>query len=299
MPAPAHVSAALAVRMVAAMLTLAAVYVGLGLVLVAVGIPVALVVALAVSAVLGQWYGTEALARRAAGARDLTPAEDPELHALLDRLSILTGLAKPRLAISEDPAPNAFTVGRSERHATIVITRGLRERLDLVELDAVLAHELAHVAHRDVAVMTLASSLAIALAWVSRGIVRVLRTVGRNAPGGVAEGLVVVVAALAAAAVGALSSVIAHLPLRALSRYRELAADRTAALTLGGPAHVSAALVKAHGEQAAIPSRDLRAAAVRGLGFVGVPSRFGPLFATHPKLNRRLDQLGGIQRSGF
>jgi heat shock protein HtpX len=284
--------------MVAAMLTLAAVYVGLGLVLVAVGVPVALVAVLAVSAVLGQWYGTEALARRAAGARELTSAEDPELHALLDRLAILTGLAKPRLAISEDPVPNAFTVGRSQRHATIVITRRLRERLDLVELDAVLAHELAHVAHRDVAVMTLASSMAIALAWVSRGIVRVLRTVGSNAPGGAAEGIVVVVAALAAA-VGALSSVIAHLPLRALSRYRELAADRTAALTLGGPAHVSAALVKAHGEQAAIPSRDLRAAAVPGLGFVGVPSRFGPLFATHPKLTRRLDQLGQIQRSGF
>jgi heat shock protein HtpX len=292
-------SVGLAARMVGAMVMLAGVYAGLGVLLVLFGVPALLVVVVAVAVVLAQWFGTEALARRAAKARELRPDEDPELHALLDRLSVLTGLPKPRLAVSPDPAPNAFTVGRSQRHATIIVTRGLRERLTPVELDAVLAHELAHVAHRDVAVMTVASSLAIALAWVSRGIARVLKALGGNFAGGMAEVVILVGGAIAVAAVGAVSSIVAHLPLRALSRYRELAADRTAAVMLGQPGHVAAALVRAHGEQAAIPTRDLRAAAVPALGFVGTPSRFGPLFRTHPTLTTRLDELGRVQRSAF
>lgn len=162
-------------RMIAAMVALMLVYavvVGAAL-LVGVGLPV--VVTGAGLAVLTQWWATEWLARSATRAQLVTPAEAPEPHAVLDRLCALGDLPKPRLAISPSPVPNAFTLGRSRRHTTVVVTRGLLEALNPDELSVALAHEVAHIRHRDVTVMTLASSPAIALAWGTSAAGRFIR----------------------------------------------------------------------------------------------------------------------------
>jgi heat shock protein HtpX len=174
----------------------------------------------------------------------------------------------------------------------IVVTWGLRCRLDPRELEAVLAHELAHIEHRDVAVMTLASSWVLALEWLARGLTgatqagaRVLRLDPLSEVGPLVAA--VAVAAMATAVVSA----IAHLPLRALSRYRELAADRTAAIQLGQPALLASALVKVDDEQQGIPTADLRGRGVPAIGFVARPGGPGGWFSTHPSLARRLGQL--------
>jgi heat shock protein HtpX len=247
------------------------------------------IVVLAAVVLALQWLGTEPLALAATGARQVDPEQAPDLHQALERLCALTGQPKPRLALSSDQAPNAFTVGRSHRHAVIVVTWGLRYWLGPPELEAVLAHELAHIEHRDIAVMTLASSLALALAGLARRLARTLQWLMELGSG---TALAVGIVAVAASSV---VSAIAYLPLRALSRYRELAADRTAAIQLGRPALLASVLVKCQQESSRIPSADLRAQAVPAIGFVAKPSRFGAWFSTHPSLARRLSQLDALQ----
>ncbi|MFC3982328.1 M48 family metalloprotease [Streptosporangium jomthongense] len=191
------------------------------------GVPSPVVAVLTALTVALQWFGTERLARRVAGARFVDAEREPELHAALDRLCALSGLPKPRVAISLDPVPNAFTVGRSRRHTTLIVTSGLLRVLEPDELAAALAHEIAHIRHRDVAVTTLAGSFAIALAWAGRGLGELFET-----------GLPIAVAGVLIA--------LARLPLRPLSRYREMAADRGAAVQLGRPALLASMLVKVH-----------------------------------------------------
>lgn len=163
----------LEVRMLAAMALLGLLYAGIGWGLhLLVGLPAWAIVVLAAAVVGLQWVGTERLALAATGAREVDPEQAPGLHQALERLCALSDQPKPRLAVSSDRAPNAFTVGRSHRHAVIVVTWGLRYWLDPPELEAVLAHELAHIEHRDIAVMTLASSWALALAGLARRLAR-------------------------------------------------------------------------------------------------------------------------------
>jgi heat shock protein HtpX len=167
----------------------------------------------------------------------------------------------------------------------------LRYWLDPPELEAVLAHELAHIEHHDIAVMTLASSFALALAGLARKLTTT-RTIQWLLALNSGTAIAVVMVAVAAATV---VSAIAYLPVRALSRYRELAADRTAAIQLGRPALLASVLVKCHHESSRIPSADLRAETVPAIGFVAMPSRFGAWFSTHPSLARRLRQLDALQ----
>ena len=282
--------AGLEVRMLAAMALLGLLYAGIGWgVHLLLGMPAWVIVVLAAVVLALQWVGTERLALAATGAREVDPEQAPSLHQALERLCALTGQPKPRVAVSSDRAPNAFTVGRSHRHAVIVVTWGLRYWLDPPELEAVLAHELAHIQHRDLAVMTLASSFALALAGLARRLARSVEWLLALNSGTV---LALVTVAVAAATV---VSAIAYLPVRALSRYRELAADRTAAIQLGRPALLASVLVKCHEESSRIPSADLRAQPVPAIGFVAKPSRFGPWFSTHPSLACRLSQLDALQ----
>ena len=291
------------VRMLAAMALLGLVYAGFGWGLHLLGMPAWAIAVLAGGVLTVQWLGTERLALAATGAREVAPEQVPTLHQALVRLCALTGQPTPRLALSPDQAPNAFTVGRSRRHAVIVVTWGLRCRLEPRELEAVLAHELAHIEHRDVAVMTLASSWALALAWVARVLGTGLRTgaaVARSDRLFAVDlllsdvGLLGTVVAVVAAAATAAASAIAYLPLRALSRYRELAADRTAAIQLGQPALLASVLVKVHAESSAIPAADLRRQGVPAIGFVARPGPFASWFPTHPSLARRLSQLDAL-----
>ena len=235
-----------------------------------------------------QWFFSDKIALTAMRAREVSPDEAPELHGVIDRLCALADMPKPRVAIAQTELPNAFATGRNQKRAVVCVTTGLLERLDERELEGVLAHELSHVAHRDVAVMTIASFLGVIAGLVARyGLY--LRFGRDNRAAAVA--LAIWLGSLVVYA-------ISFLLLRLLSRYRELAADRAGAFLTLKPAALATALQKISGEIAAIPQRDLRANNAMNAFFIA-PAVSGAslrtLTATHPSLEQRLEQLARIQ----
>jgi heat shock protein HtpX len=243
-----------------------------------------------------QWYNSDTLALKAMRARVVAPHEAPELHDMIDRLCALADMPKPRVAIAYTELPNAFATGRSPNRAAVCVTTGILDRLDRDELEGVLAHELSHVAHRDVLVMTLASSAGIITGMVLRGAqfgglgMFGGRRDNRDS-GGVPIWLLILVASLVVYAVSFLAT-------RLLSRYRELSADRAGAYLTGKPSALADALVKITGDISAIPQRDLRSASAMNAFFIapalsGVSMR--TLTATHPSLEQRLEQLAKVQ----
>jgi heat shock protein HtpX len=241
----------------------------------------------------GQWYYSDKLAMAGMRAREVTPEQAPQLHAMVDRLCALADMPKPRVAVADTDIPNAFATGRSPDRAVVAVTTGLGRRLTDAELEAVLSHELSHVAHRDVTVMTVASSVGVlagllmrSALWSSMG--------GRGRDQN--SGLIFLVATL----VGIVVYAVSFLLTRVLSRYRELAADRAGAILTGQPANLMSALTKISGDMARIPERDLRAAEPYNAFFI-YPAftnkvDFASLFATHPPLEKRLEQLARLSR---
>lgn len=240
----------------------------------------------------GQWYFSDRLALRGMGAREVTPQEAPELHAMIDRLCALADMPKPRVAIADTDIPNAFAAGRSPERAVVAVTTGLQRRLDERELEAVLSHELSHVAHRDVLVMTIASVVGVLAGFLTRMLL--WSGLGNNrSNNNNAAVMVLVVTAVAAVVYG-----VSYLLTRLLSRYRELAADRAGAILTGQPSALASALTKISGDMARIPKKDLRAAEPYNAFFL-VPALTGKigiasLFASHPPLEKRLEQLSRI-----
>ncbi|MYM20714.1 zinc metalloprotease HtpX [Brevibacterium sp. 5221] len=239
-----------------------------------------------------QWYFSDSIAMRSIGAREVTPEQAPELHALVDRLCQLADTTKPRVAYSDSPVPNAFATGRSPEHSVVCVTRGLLNTLEPAEVEAVLAHELSHVAHRDVTVMTVAGVTGVVAGLMMRSALYV-RFGGRDNNSAAAGALIQVAFLLVGAIVYALS----FLLIRVLSRYRELAADRAGAFLTGAPSTLASALVKISGEMGRVPEKDLRAEA--GASHLAlVPAVNGTsvrqLFSTHPSLEKRLAQLNDI-----
>jgi heat shock protein HtpX len=236
---------------------------------------------------LGQWYFSDKLAMTAMRAREVSPAEAPELHAMIDRLCALADMPKPRVAITDTDMPNAFATGRSPNHSVVCVTTGIMRRLDREELEGVLSHELSHVAHRDVLVMTIAGFLGIAAGLVMRWGMFFGGGRDRNSQ---VPFLVIWLGSI-------LVYFISFLLTRVLSRYRELSADRAGAYLTGKPSALASALTKITGEMARIPSRDLRAAqAFNSFFFAPAFSResVSGLFSTHPPLDQRLEQLAKI-----
>ena len=201
-----------------------------------------------------QWWSSDKVAMRAMRAREVTPEEAPELHGMIDRLCALADMPKPRVGIADMAVPNAFATGRSPDRAVVCVTTGILQMLDTEELEAVLAHELSHVAHRDVLVMTVASSAGIAAGLLMRGAQfgGLGRSRSNSNNGGVPAVLIALLVSLVVYAVS-------FLLLRLLSRYRELSADRAGAYLTLKPGALATALQKISGEAAAIPGRDLRA----------------------------------------
>ncbi|WP_310529829.1 zinc metalloprotease HtpX [Nocardioides sp.] len=237
-----------------------------------------------------QWWSSDKLAMRAMRAREVTPQEAPELHGMIDRLCALADMPKPRVGIADMDLPNAFATGRSPERSVVCVTTGILQILDAEELEAVLAHELSHVAHRDVLVMTLASSAGILAGMLTRGAQFGGLSRGRNS-GGFPAVIIALVVSLVVYAVS-------FLLLRLLSRYRELCADRSGAYLTLKPQALASALTKISGGAGAIPQKDLRAnSAVNSLFIVpavaGISMR--TLTATHPSLEQRLEQLARIQ----
>lgn len=239
-----------------------------------------------------QYYFSDRIALFSMHAREVSPAEAPQLHTIVDRLCALSDTPKPRVAIADTDMPNAFATGRNPRKAVVCATTGIMRRLNEVELEGVLAHELAHVAHRDVAVMTVASFLGMAAGMITRfamyGGMGGSRD-NRDNNNGAAIALVVSIVVYA----------ISFVLTRALSRYRELSADRSGAYLTGAPSALASALQKITGAMGSIPTRDLRAAEPLNAFFIApaaAPGRsIASLFSTHPPLERRLEQLARIE----
>jgi len=240
-----------------------------------------------------QYFFSDRIALYAMHAREVSAQQEPQLHAIVDRLVALTDAPKPRVAIADSDIPNAFATGRSPKNSVVCVTTGLLRRLEPAELEGVLAHELAHVAHKDVAVMTVASVLGVLAGFLTRMALYTRSPIGRGRDSDNAA-----VAFFVVVLVSAVVYAISFFLIRALSRYRELAADRTGAMVTGAPSQLASALVKVNGEMARIPTRDLRAAEPFN-AFFFVPAlasgfSLSTLFATHPPLDVRLDRLGQL-----
>ena len=265
-------------------------------VLLRLGVSTLLVVVIALVALVSQYYFSDKIAMFSMRAHEVTPAQEPHLHEIVDRLCLLANMPKPRVGVAEMDMPNAFATGRNPNHAVICATRGLMRRLSDEELEAVLAHELSHVAHRDVAVMTIASGVGMLAGLISR-----IAMWGAMFSGGgrSRDGENLVLLEMITWLVSLLVYVIAYLLTMALSRYRELAADRSGAILIGKPSVLASALVHITGDIGRIPRTDLRQAEGMNAFFFAPALASGTaasLFSTHPSLEVRLDQLNKLER---
>ena len=292
--------AGLNLRMVITGLLLVILYAVIVGVLLSLGVSTMVVVVLAGAMLFSQYFFSDKIAMFSMKAHEVTPAEEPQLHAIVDRLCLLANMPKPRVGVAEIDIPNAFATGRSPKAAVVCATRGIMNRLSDEELEAVLAHELSHVAHRDVAVMTIASGVGMLAGLVSRMAMwgAMLGGGGRgnnNNNGGDNTAAI----ELGIMLLSMVISVVAYLLTMALSRYRELSADRSGAILIGKPSVLASALVHITGDMGRIPRTDLRKA--EGMNaFFFAPALAGgtaaSLFSTHPSLEKRLDQLNKLER---
>jgi heat shock protein HtpX len=273
----------LQVRMLITMLLLGAVYALLVGVLFAAGASGITILVVAGGLLLLQFFTSDKLALRAMGAHEVSPQEAPELHAMIERLCVQADLPKPKVAVMQSSMPNAFAMGRSQKSATVCATTGIMELLSPAELEGVMAHELSHVANRDVAIMTLAAffaslaSMIVQFGFFFGG--------GDDEEGGASF--------LAVLAVAMIVYIVSFFLMQALSRYREFAADRGAAVLTGRPSALSAALMKISGTMERIPQRDLRAQHAEMNAFYIFPAKSAllGLFATHPPMEKRIARL--------
>jgi heat shock protein HtpX len=284
------------VRMFVTGLALVILYVIIITVLLQVGVQLGFVIVIAGALIFSQYFFSDKIAMFSMHAHEVTPEQEPKLHQIVDRLCLLADMEKPRVGVAETDMPNAFATGRSPKHAVICATRGLMSRLSDEELEAVLAHELSHVAHRDVAIMTIASGVGMLAGLVSRIALwsTVLSGGGRGK-----SGQQLVLLELLTFVLSIVIYVIAFLLTMALSRYRELAADRSGAILIGKPSVLASALVHITGDMGKIPRTDLRKS--EGMNaFFFVPAlasnTAASLFSTHPSLEKRLDQLNKLER---
>jgi heat shock protein HtpX len=241
-----------------------------------------------------QYYTSAKLALLASGAKVVDRDQAPELHDMVERLCAMSDLPKPKIAVIDTAVPNAFATGRNPKNSAVAVTTGLWERLDEREIEGVLAHELSHIANRDVLIMTLASFFAMLAAMLTRfGLYGGLFSGGdRNREGGLPVWLIVVLVSI-------VTYLLSYILIRTISRYREYAADRGAALITGAPENLMSALQKIASQMTRIPQRDLRE--VEGMNaFFIVPTNWrsaaAELFMTHPPLEKRLARLAEISR---
>jgi heat shock protein HtpX len=247
-----------------------------------------------------QYYTSDKLALRAAGAKVVTAEEAPELHAMVERLCAMANLPKPRIAVVESDVPNAFATGRNPKHAAVAVTQGLWRRLEPQEIEAVLGHELSHIANRDVLVMTVASFFAMLAALLTRfglyaGMFGGFGGGNRSSNGGNNQVPIWLIVFLVSVVVYAISFIL----IRTISRYREYAADRGSAIITGAPENLMSALQKISSGITQIPQRDLRE--VQGMNaFFIIPTNWktnmSEWMMDHPPLEKRLAALSEIAR---
>ena len=291
----------LTARMLSTVFLLGLLYALFIVVLVEVHVALGFILVIGFGILFVQYFFSDKIALYSMGGKIVSREQAPQLHGIVDRLVAMADMPKPTVAIAQSDIPNAFATGRNQTHAVVCVTTGLMRRLDEKEVEAVLAHELSHVAHRDVAVMTIASFLGILAGLLTRvlylsglfGGFGNNRSNNNNNGGGnlfLAEMVMLVFAAVV--------YMISFILIRTLSRYRELAADRSGAILIGQPQVLASALQKVSGEMARIPTRDLRAAEHFN-AFYFAPAlapgvSLSSLFSTHPSLERRLAELAKL-----
>ena len=233
-----------------------------------------------------QLFLSDKLALSAMGAKEVSPQEAPGLHAMIEKLCIQADLPKPRIAVADTPVPNAFAIGRSQKSATVCATTGIMRTLSPSELEGVMAHELSHVKHRDVLIMTIASFFASLAAIITQ--------FGFFFGGDGDDNPSFAIVLLVSFAV----YVISFFLMMALSRYREFGADRGAAIVTGRPSALSAALVKIAGTMQTVPTHDLREAERMNAFFIvptSVKGAIQTIFATHPPMEKRIERLQRLE----
>jgi heat shock protein HtpX len=293
--------AGLTLRILATSGLLGLLYVAFALVLFYVlnaGIGLMLVIVIGIAFV--QYFTSDKLALAASGAKIVERHEAPELHDMVERLCAMSDLPKPRVAVVDTDVPNAFATGRNPKHAVVAVTSGLWRRLDEKEIEGVLAHELSHIANRDVLIMTVASFFALLAAFLTRiglyaGFFGGFGGGGRNSNNNNNAVPVWLIVTLVSIVVYAISFVL----IRTISRYREYAADRGSALITGAPEYLMSALQKISSDMMRIPQRDLREVAGMNAFFIiptSVKERTAELFMDHPPLEKRLAALAEIAR---
>jgi heat shock protein HtpX len=280
----------LQVRMTVTLFLLGALYVVLVVALLQSGLGGGTVAVIAGGLALVNLFASDKLALSAMGARVVTPAEAPQLHAMIDRLCVQADLPKPKVAVAQTSMPNAFALGRSPKSATVCATTGIMDLLSPAELEGVMAHELTHVQNRDVLVMTLASFFATIAAYI----VQFGFFFGGSSSGDDDDNPSFMVLLLVSLVV----YVVSFFLMQALSRYREFSADRGAAIITGRPSALASALVKISGGMARIPDRDLRATSELSAFYIfppGAGKALGSLFSTHPPMEKRIAALQRLE----
>src|SRR5580700_1994644 len=294
-------------RMFVTGLLLVALYGGFVTILWRVGLSFGVIIVIVALLLFAQYWFSDKIALWGMHGRLVTREQAPELHGVIDRLCALADMPKPRVAIADTDIPNAFATGRSPKAAVVCATTGLMRRLDEPEIEAVLAHEISHVAHRDVAIMTIASGLGMIAGLLTRVMFYSEIFGGGRGGNNNNSGSQLVLIEMIVMLVSVVVYFVSFLLTMALSRYRELAADRSGAILIGRPSQLASALIKITGEMGRIPTKDLRAAEPFNAFFftpavasgdaqgAGGGFSFGNLFRTHPTLERRLAQLDALE----
>jgi heat shock protein HtpX len=280
----------LQVRMLTTMLLLGLVYVVFVGVLFAAGASGLLILVVCGGLLAFQFFASDKLALKAMGAQEVSPQEAPELHAMIERLCVQADIPKPKIAVVSTPMPNAFAMGRSPKAATVCATTGIINLLEPHELEGVMAHEISHIVNRDVMLMTLASFFASIASMIVQFGFYFGGGFGGDSDDEDGPGIMAIIL------VSAIVWVVSFFLMRSLSRYREFAADRGAAVITGRPSALSSALLKITGVNERIPAKDLRAASELQAFFISpLGGRVGGLFATHPPVEKRIEALSRLE----
>ncbi|HEV7808653.1 MAG TPA: zinc metalloprotease HtpX [Solirubrobacteraceae bacterium] len=276
-------------RMILTLFLLGALYVVFAGVLIRAGVAGPLILLICGGLALLQLTTSDKLALHAMGAREVTPQEAPELHAMIERLCIQADLPKPKIAVAQTNMPNAFALGRSQKSATVCATTGIMNMLSPAELEGVMAHELAHVKNRDVMIMTIASFFASVAAMILQ--FGFLFGGGGQSDDEEGPGMFAIII------MSLIVYVVSFVLMMALSRYREFVADRGAALVTGRPSALASALRKISSGMDRLPQQDLRVASELSAFFIASPKKVvAGLFATHPPMEQRIERLMAYER---
>ena len=280
----------LQLRMLLTIFLLGLLYVAFVVALLSAGAGVAVMLVVIGAFTLAQLFLSDKLALAAMGAKEVSPEEAPGLHAMIERLCIQADLPKPKIAVADTEVPNAFALGRSQKNATVCATTGIMRTLTPAELEGVMAHELSHVKHRDVLIMTIASFFAsIAAMMLQFGF---FFGGGGDDDEGAPAFLVILLASFVV-------YILSFFLMMTLSRYREFSADRGAALVTGRPSALSSALMRISGAMERVPQHDLREAERMNAFFIvpaSVKGSIKTLFSTHPPMEKRIERLAQLER---